>query len=142
MPPYFNLNQEIHAQNNNFVQPQPNSIQNKNNPIGCGTVPGNLVCYNLPARNNCLRSFITFLEWNLWFAAFCIIFMINCYLLYTMILIKVATSFGKIFVIRFTELFMYIYFVICSSSERECIFFFKCSFIEGEIQFFMMLLTK
>ena len=27
-----------------FVQPQPNSIQNKNNPIGCGTVPGNLVC--------------------------------------------------------------------------------------------------
>ena len=27
----------------NFVQPQPNSIQNKNNPIGCGTAPGNLV---------------------------------------------------------------------------------------------------
>ena len=26
-----------------FVQPQPNSIQNKNNPIGCGTAPGNLV---------------------------------------------------------------------------------------------------
>ena len=26
-----------------FVQPQPNAIQNKNNPIGCGTVPGNLV---------------------------------------------------------------------------------------------------
>ena len=25
-----------------FVQPQPNSIQNKNNPIGCGTAPGNL----------------------------------------------------------------------------------------------------
>ena len=26
-----------------FVQPQPNLIQNKNNPIGCGTAPGNLV---------------------------------------------------------------------------------------------------
>ena len=28
-----------------FVQPQPNSIKNKNknNPIGCGTAPGNLV---------------------------------------------------------------------------------------------------
>ena len=26
-----------------FVQPQPNSIQNNNNPIGCGTAPGNLV---------------------------------------------------------------------------------------------------
>ena len=26
-----------------FVQPQPNSIQNKNNPIGCGTAPDNLV---------------------------------------------------------------------------------------------------
>ena len=26
-----------------FVQPQPNSIQNKSNPIGCGTAPGNLV---------------------------------------------------------------------------------------------------
>ena len=26
-----------------FVQPQPNSIQNKNNPIRCGTAPGNLV---------------------------------------------------------------------------------------------------
>ena len=26
-----------------FVQPQSNSIQNKNNPIGCGTAPGNLV---------------------------------------------------------------------------------------------------
>ena len=28
-----------------FVQPQPNSIQNKNNPIGCGTAPGNLVTH-------------------------------------------------------------------------------------------------
>ena len=26
-----------------YVQPKPNSIQNKNNPIGCGTAPGNLV---------------------------------------------------------------------------------------------------
>ena len=26
-----------------LVQPQPNPIQNKNNPIGCGTAPGNLV---------------------------------------------------------------------------------------------------
>ena len=26
-----------------FVQPQPNSIQNKNNLISCGTAPGNLV---------------------------------------------------------------------------------------------------
>ena len=30
-----------------FVQPQPNSIQNKNNPIGCGTAPGNLVLDDL-----------------------------------------------------------------------------------------------
>ena len=30
-----------------FVQPQPNSIQNKNNPIGCGTAPGNLVYFFL-----------------------------------------------------------------------------------------------
>ena len=33
-----------------FVQPQPNSIQNKNNPIGCGTAPGNLVLYKLSSR--------------------------------------------------------------------------------------------
>ena len=31
-----------------FVQPKPNSIQNKNNPIGCGTSPGNLVLFIYP----------------------------------------------------------------------------------------------
>ena len=33
----------MHRTINSFVQPQPNSIQNKNNPISCGTAPGNLV---------------------------------------------------------------------------------------------------
>ena len=33
----------MHRTTISFVQPQPNSIQNKNNPIGCGTAPGNLV---------------------------------------------------------------------------------------------------
>ena len=38
-----------------FVQPQPNSIQNKNNPIGCGTAPGNLhhLSYQLLADSFC-----------------------------------------------------------------------------------------
>ena len=35
-----------------FVQPQPNSIENKNNPIGCGTAPGNLVLEILSEDNN------------------------------------------------------------------------------------------
>ena len=59
MPPYFNLNQKIQTQNNNQFCSTPtkfnkkqkqiqykiktNSIQNKNNPIGCGTAPGNLI---------------------------------------------------------------------------------------------------
>ena len=36
----------------NFVQPQPNSIQNKNNPISCGTAPGNLVKYYWDRQTN------------------------------------------------------------------------------------------
>ena len=39
-----------------FVQPQPNSIQNKNNPIGCGTAPGNLVLFIYQAINWLARS--------------------------------------------------------------------------------------
>ena len=31
-----------------FVQPQPNSIQNKNKPIWCGTAPGNLAYHLSP----------------------------------------------------------------------------------------------
>ena len=34
-----------------FVPPQPNSILKKNNPIGCGTAPGNLVYIYLLSVN-------------------------------------------------------------------------------------------
>ena len=39
-----------------FVQPQPNSIQNKNNPIGCGTAPGNLVLFKFQRGGNKMFS--------------------------------------------------------------------------------------
>ena len=41
-----------------FVQPQPNSIQNKNNQIGCGTAPGNLVIIYLSIQENFKRLFL------------------------------------------------------------------------------------
>ena len=41
-----------------FVQPQPNSIQNKNNPIGCGTAPGNLVIGFYPTRNHKVCTYL------------------------------------------------------------------------------------
>ena len=41
-----------------FVQPQPNSIQNKNNPIGCGTAPGNLVSNLLSIIINVMEQFM------------------------------------------------------------------------------------
>ena len=43
---YFNLNWKIHAQNNNqFCLTPTNFNTKKNNPIGCGTAPGNLVIF-------------------------------------------------------------------------------------------------
>ena len=46
MQPYFNPTRRFrHRTIISFVQPLPNSIQNKNNPIGCGTAPGILVKY-------------------------------------------------------------------------------------------------
>ena len=40
-----------------FVQPQPNSIQNKNNTIGCGTAPGNLVICLIHQMSNIISGF-------------------------------------------------------------------------------------
>ena len=67
MPPYFistPTRKFMHRTIISFVQPQPNSIQNKNNPIGCGTAPGNLLCPYFVSRNRKSFASTTMAMWN------------------------------------------------------------------------------
>ena len=54
----------MHRTKIRFVQPQPNSKQNKNNPIGCGTVPGNLVSIFSCQLISYIHHCTTFLAWR------------------------------------------------------------------------------